>query len=109
MTISLEKAIIKYPSSFGYWAGLLLEIATGTLEIAIVGKDYLQLLREVLSEYIPYRILMASPYESGYPLLKGKSTGEITNIWLCRDYSCLQPVSSVNELRTLINSGVGPN
>jgi uncharacterized protein YyaL (SSP411 family) len=109
MTISLEKAIIKYPSSFGYWAGLLLEIATGTLEIAIVGKEHLRLLKEVLKEYIPQRILMASPYESGYPLLKGKGTGEITNIWLCRDYSCRQPVSSITELRTLINSGNGAN
>jgi uncharacterized protein len=109
MIISLEKAIIKYPSSFGYWAGLLLEIATGTLEIAIVGKEHLRLLKEVLKEYIPQRILMASPYESGYPLLKGKGTGEITNIWLCRDYSCRQPVSSITELRTLINSGNGAN
>jgi uncharacterized protein len=109
MIISLEKAIIKYPSSFGYWAGLFLEIATGTSEIAIVGIDHQRLLREILGEYIPHRILMASVKEGEFPLLRGKGAGNITNIWLCRDYTCRQPVNSLAELRALIDSGDGPN
>ncbi len=37
MVGSLGQAVVRYPTSFGYWAGQLLERTAGTVELAIVG------------------------------------------------------------------------
>jgi uncharacterized protein YyaL (SSP411 family) len=104
MISSLGNAITRYPTSFGIWACLLLEIVDGTNELAIIGKDAGQVLTELLSQYIPNRVLMASENaETGFPLLAGKPPSSEPYIYLCRNYTCLSPVFSVKELTTLIN------
>lgn len=109
MVSTLHPAAVKYPTSFGVWACLLMEILRGTNEIAIVGKDPEIVLKEVLSEYIPHRILMTGKRDSEWPLLTGKRLGDKTAIWLCKDYTCKLPVQAVPELRTLINSAEAGN
>ncbi|MEO5946964.1 MAG: thioredoxin domain-containing protein [Chitinophagaceae bacterium] len=104
MASSLSNAISKYPVSFGNWASLLLEITEGTQEIAIAGAETAAILKEVLAEYIPHRVIMATEKkESGYPLLTNKQVLVKTSIFLCRNYTCLKPVFSVKELMLLIN------
>lgn len=104
MASSLSNAISKYPVSFGNWASLLLEITEGTQEIAIVGAEASVILKEVLAEYIPHRVVIATEREeSNYPLLMDKQVLAKTSIFLCRNYTCLKPVFSVNELMLLIN------
>jgi len=104
MVFSLSNAISKYPVSFGKWASLLLEITEGTQEIVVVGAETSVVLKELLSEYIPHRIVMATgKEESNYPLLADKQVLAKTSIFLCRNYTCLKPVFSVNELMLLIN------
>jgi uncharacterized protein len=109
MAASLGKAIIKYPTSFGVWAGLLQEIAAGTHEIAVLGENYDPVLKEILAEYIPHRVLMASNKAGDHPLLLGKQVYTKTGIWLCYKYSCQAPVETTGELRRLINSGKTAN
>ena len=104
MVSSLGNAITKHPLSFGNWAALLLEIVEGTEEIAILGQDYEVLLKGVLEQYIPHRIIMASTNEDeAYPLLLNKQVLGKTTIYLCRNYTCLNPVFSLKELMLLIN------
>jgi uncharacterized protein YyaL (SSP411 family) len=104
MSRALGKAISRYPTSFGNWACLLLEMGAGTNEISVVGTGISKVLEEVLAEYIPHRVLMASEaVDPGYVLLKGKSLSNPPGIWLCRSYTCQNPVFSAKELITLIN------
>lgn len=104
MTASLGNAIVRYPTSFGNWAGLLMEFVTGTNEIAIVGEEAGQLCSQVLQAYIPQRVIMSSSLvDKDYPLLAGKPAGDKTSIYLCRSYTCQRPVFSVNELMLLID------
>jgi uncharacterized protein YyaL (SSP411 family) len=105
MVRSLGKALVKYPGSFGNWCSLAAELVSGTKEIAVIGKRYEPLLKEVLARYIPFRVLMASNKPHNMPLVVGKPVIEKTNIWLCEEYSCKAPVESVEELITLINRG----
>lgn len=103
MVSSLSKAIGRYPTSFGNWGCLLQEIITGTHEIAIVGKNYYDLQKEVLINYLPHKILMAA--EAGnpaFPLLREKAPFK-ASIYLCRNYTCQLPVFSAKELILLIN------
>ena len=104
MVQSLGKAIIRYPTSFGQWACLLQEIIAGTNEIVIVGDDFSTIQEEILGKYIPHRVLMASiTADNSFPLLVEKEAAGLTTIFLCRNYTCLNPVFSANELITLIN------
>ena len=109
LVASLGMAIVRYPSSFGNWAGLLLEMITGTSEIAIVGKRAGEQLKKILQVYIPQRVIMSSEDAvEEYPLLAGKNNDGETAIYLCRNYTCQRPVFSVNELISLIDRTKNP-
>ena len=106
MILSLNTAIIRYPTSFGNWACLLQEIIAGTSEIAVVGKNLYNLHTEILQQYIPHRVLMtAEKGDNSFPLLAGKMTADKPTIYLCRSYTCLNPVFSAKELISLIDKG----
>jgi uncharacterized protein YyaL (SSP411 family) len=102
---SLEKAIIKYPGSFGVWAATLQLMVQGMQEIAIVGQRANGFLRPVLERYIPNKVLQAS--ETGntdFPLLYGKNTGEnsSTAFYLCKDYHCKSPFFEIEKLLAIV-------
>jgi uncharacterized protein len=108
MLLSLGNAITRYPTSFGIWACLLQEVISGTNEIAIVGQVSENLHQELLKQYIPHRIVIISTEpDPGFPHLTGKSSTNPASIYLCRNYTCLQPVFTVNDLISLINSAHG--
>jgi uncharacterized protein len=103
MLVSLGNAIVRYPTSFGIWASLLAEVVSGTAEIAIVGDDALEMLKEVSGFYFPHKIMMASKAETvDFPLLKGKSGGSQTLIYVCKDYACLAPLTRPEKLFDLM-------
>lgn len=99
MIINLEHQIIKYPTSFAVWANGLQWLIEPVNEIAIIGNTAFSSLKEVINAYIPNKVLQAaSKPDSKFPLLSQKHESSTMHIYLCRDYSCLQPFSTVNEL-----------
>jgi uncharacterized protein YyaL (SSP411 family) len=106
MVTSMGKTVTKYPTSFGIWNALLLEILAGTREIAIVGKNALELHGELLKEFIPHRVIMASiAADNTFPLMRDKAATDPASIYLCKDFSCLKPVNTLKDLMSLINNG----
>ncbi len=102
MALSLNDVIVKYPTSFGVWLSLLFEIIYGTNEIAIVGPEFDKKLKELLSVYIPHKVIMAKgEADDAFPLLKDKPGNEL-QIFLCKNYACLQPVKTIDEFRRLV-------
>jgi len=104
MVSSLSNVIVRYPTSFGVWAMLLAEIVDGIKEVVVVGGGASILAKRLLAEYIPHKIFMVS--ETGkeqLPLLTGKTPIDKPLIYLCREYSCLKPVTDVKQLLELIN------
>ncbi len=105
MVSSLGKAITRHPSSFGVWCSLLQEIVSGTNEIVVVGNNFQEVQQEILSHYLPHKVVMASKNDDPmFPLLVEKTGTDRTTIYLCRTYTCLNPVFSAKDLITLINS-----
>jgi uncharacterized protein YyaL (SSP411 family) len=103
MINSLGNAIVRYPTSFGVWANILIELAIGTNEIAIISANSQYILSQVLKEYIPNKIIMATAVASNsFPLLSGKENNKETALYLCRNYTCEKPVRSLAELIALI-------
>ena len=104
MVRSMGELPVRYPTSFGIWLSIIHEIITGTKEISIVGNQWKEYLVEVLREYIPYRILMASKDDlEKYPMLAGKGQKDQTIIYLCTNYECMQPVDSIKRLNSLLS------
>lgn len=104
MLLALGQAIVRYPTSFGCWNNLLLEKIAGTAEIAIVGPQFDQRLDEILKEFLPHRVLMATfQPDATFPLLAGKQSGDDTLIFVCRNFACEAPVTASKAAISLIN------
>jgi uncharacterized protein YyaL (SSP411 family) len=83
-----------------------MEILAGTKEIAIVGNNALELHVQLIKEFIPHRVLMASQKEDNtFPLLSGKKATDPASIYLCKEFSCLKPVITIKDLMSLIYNG----
>ncbi len=104
MLFVLLDTVIKYPSSFGIWASLLLQNFVGLNEIAVAGTNSDELAKKITINYIPYRIIMASgKINETYPLLKGKPDSLKSLIYYCKRYNCLNPFETINDLMAYIN------
>ncbi len=106
MLTNVGEIISRYPTSFGIWASLLLEKTFGTYEVAILGNNYQKLQLDLFNHYLPHKILMASNIENeDFPILAGKTSPEKAVIYLCKDFVCQQPVTSIDRFISLINRG----
>lgn len=98
LLINLEELISKYPSSFGHWATLMIDITVGINEIAIAGKGFEKLRDQMLAEFIPNKVFQSGGSNmEEYPLMKGKSGLEKPLIFVCKNYTCKLPSNSKNE------------
>lgn len=101
---AISNAVLKYPGSFGVWAGLVLEIVSGTNEIVVIGEQSGKLIPEILKNFIPHRLFMATEKrDESYPFLADKQLKTKSYLYLCRNNTCQPPVFSVSELMLLIN------
>ena len=105
MLLSMSKSVERYPSSFSRWASGLLNEVVGMHEIAILGSEASRLADTINALYIPNKLLMASeaPIES-YPLTRGKSIQNDTNIYVCQNYACKMPVKTIEDFKKLIST-----
>ena len=104
MVTAISDTLKKYPTSFAVWATLFLKLSKGISEIAITGNNTNQVLKNILYEYIPDRILQSSNFPIDLPLLSAKEYSDIPLIYFCKDYNCQQPVKSAQELIVLIKN-----
>jgi uncharacterized protein YyaL (SSP411 family) len=100
---SLYDVVTKYPTSFALWATNILALAYGIPEVALTGQHIEKLRNEFLRTFIPFRIFQSSTLETKYfPLLAGKKISDQSLLFLCKDYSCQQPVNEMNALNRLL-------
>jgi uncharacterized protein YyaL (SSP411 family) len=105
MTASMAELALKYPTSFGLWLMLLFELASGTAEIAIVGKGAKKYLEKILGIHISHKLALASENPlPGYPLLADKAETKEILIYLCKNYACRQPVTTIQDFISLLHS-----
>jgi hypothetical protein len=103
MLRAMADVVIKYPASFGVWLSLLFEMANGTKEITVLGKDWENYLRKILGIYISHKLVQAAETPlSGYPLLAGKPEADENRIYLCENYACRHPVNTIGEFVSLL-------
>lgn len=102
---ALGQVVPRYPTSFGVWACQLLSVTAGVIELVVLGPDHDRLMKEILQKNIPHKVIIATKVaDQRIPLLNGKMTDGLTRVYVCKDYACLQPVMSVEEVMSLIDS-----
>ncbi|PZP40822.1 MAG: hypothetical protein DI598_18995 [Pseudopedobacter saltans] len=102
MLLSVGGGMVHYPISFGNWDILLQQMVHGFKEIAIVGSNYKLELENVNSIYLPDKLTISAEADFELPLLQNRYQHNKTLIYLCKDYSCQQPVESIEELQNLL-------
>ncbi|HEY4967047.1 MAG TPA: thioredoxin domain-containing protein [Puia sp.] len=101
----LKEMIIRYPGSFGIWATLLNACTYQQYEIVLAGEPSEEKLLEFLAEVIPNRVFQQnSVSQTEFPLLRNKPVQGPSLFFLCRDYTCQQPVREVAELVSLLKN-----
>lgn len=103
MCRQMAEAVMKYPSSFSRWAIAMSTLAFGLREIAVAGASACEVARELLAHFIPQKVVMAtSENNDRYPLLAGKIADTVTNIFVCKNYTCGLPVSTSTQALQLL-------
>ena len=104
MVESVGHALTHYPTSFGIWSSVLQQMIYGLNEIVVAGSSAPQKLAEINYNYIPNKVIQSTIFANEeFPLIKGKFPEDgTTKLFLCKDYSCKQPVSKTEELLALL-------
>jgi len=95
--------IKRFPSGFGRALSTLEFHLSEVKEIALIGEPGGTLEREVWSEYRPSKVVAIGDGTSAVPLLRDRNQidGRPT-AYVCENFVCQRPVTTVDELRKLI-------
>jgi uncharacterized protein YyaL (SSP411 family) len=106
----VREAVEKYPSSFSRWAEAMALLVEPLYEIAVVGPEAMTKAIDLQrNAFLPNSVVMAAERAlENYPLLAGRGTADgRTLIYVCQDFACQMPVSSVAEAIQRTKASVG--
>lgn len=92
----------QYPSTFSNWLDLMLNFSNNYYEVAVVGKEAKEKIKELNQTYLPNKLIIGSTEENDLPLLKNRYIEGETYIYVCVNKACKLPVSEVDKAIPLI-------
>ncbi len=107
---SLQGPMSQYPGAFTHWLGALEFAIAPPKEVAIIGQQDNETTKALLqTTLIPYRpnqvvALAGEKDTAGHPELveMRPSQGKQPTVYVCQNFTCQQPVTTVQELETLL-------
>lgn len=102
MAVTLSNAIIKYPSSFGVWASFVQQKVNEIKEIVLTGEEIMQSLPIVLNKYVPNKVIQTVTQKNNLPLIENKFIKGENTFYLCKKYSCSQPLTDINAFLAIM-------
>ena len=96
---AVEKSLIEYPEGYGNWADLYLQKVLGSPEVVIIGPEAFAFYKELKSEFLPKIIFAVSEKNTSLPIFANRYKADKTLIYICRNQSCKEPVTSVAAAR----------
>ncbi|WP_430973582.1 thioredoxin domain-containing protein [Sunxiuqinia rutila] len=91
-----------YPSGYSNWMQLALSLTSKHYEVALVGQQALEKLKELQKHYLPHCLFCASTAASPLPLLKNRFSPSKTWLYVCQNSSCQLPSELVSETLKLL-------
>ncbi|MEP6646979.1 MAG: thioredoxin domain-containing protein [Saprospiraceae bacterium] len=90
------------PSFYSNWCDLMLMLSRTPKVVAIVGKDYESVLKELQKPFLPDVLYIGGSDEGNLELLKGKLADDQTLIYVCQNKICKLPTNDVNKAIELL-------
>lgn len=107
MISKIAPMIKSEPQYLTNWGTLYSFYTYSTVEIAIVGNQFLEFAHEIQEHFIPNKIMDAALESGNRPLLKDRTTiNGKTTIYVCFNKSCKLPVHTVQEALEQIKSAI---
>jgi len=103
MSFSVTQEFEAYPSGYSNWFDLIYNLKSNYYEVAVVGENALEKVKQINSKYIPNKLIIGSTSENNLPLLKNRFIKDKTLIYVCVNKACKMPTESVEESVSLIN------
>lgn len=97
MLNNVKPEMLEYPSGYSNWLDLMLNYTNSYYEVAIVGKDAKQKVKELNQTYLPNKLVAGSVSENNMPLLKNRYNPNNTIIYVCVNKACKLPVEDVEQ------------
>jgi uncharacterized protein YyaL (SSP411 family) len=95
----LKTTMLKYPSSHARWLNASFNWAFSPKELVIVGPEYKAFNQQFKQQFRPEVFTLAVATDSAeFELLKGRSNTGKTTLYLCENFTCQQPVFSLEAL-----------
>ncbi len=104
MLYAMKQTVIRYPSSFAGWAVWLQQYQAGWKQLYIAGEGAPEALKAWQGDYHPEIAVMAlGTPDTELAAAKGKYEQGMLRYFLCTRFHCLAPVTSIEELRRLLD------
>ena len=103
MSLSVTQEFEAYPSGYSNWFDLIYNLKSNYYEVAVVGENALEKVKQINSKYIPNKLIIGSTSKNNLPLLKNRFIKDKTLIYVCVNKACKMPTESVEESVSLIN------
>lgn len=96
--------IKRFPNGFGRSLATAEFYLANVKEVAIVGPTGSELEREMWGEYKPFKVVAVGEPNEALPLLaERKQIDGKPTAYVCENFVCQQPVTTVEELREMLN------
>jgi uncharacterized protein len=102
MLANVYEGMEQYGSGYSNWAILLLNLVRDHYQVAIPGKEAVELSLKMQKNFLP-NVLFAGGTNLELPVLADKSSTENATIFVCYDGTCLLPTRDPQEAVMLIN------
>lgn len=104
MLQQMSSTVLRYPTSFGYWAVLMQRYAMGIKVVTYTGKGAMAERKKLLRYFKPRVYALTSEKEiSDLPLLENKFFADKILIFVCTEDACTAPVSETEKVLSFIH------
>jgi uncharacterized protein YyaL (SSP411 family) len=104
MLFAQKQVIMRYPSSFARWAVFMQRYKSGLKQLVICGEQATAKLQEWNQDLHPEVLVIALNTPVNHvPAVRHKYIPDQTVLYLCEQFICKSPVSSVSEVKALLH------
>jgi uncharacterized protein YyaL (SSP411 family) len=104
MVSVVREQIVEYPSSYGNWASIMVNMIHPFYTIAVTGPGCLEKAAAICKHYHPSVFICGSESGSNLPVLKDRFVEGQTMIFVCTGKECKLPTNSVEEAVNLLKT-----
>lgn len=101
---AIEPSLVEYGAGYSHWADLQLKRAIGSPEVVSTGPHAHETTETIQGKYFPLTTYAFSDKESKLDLFQNRFQKDKTATYICRHYSCQQPVyTAADAMKSLEN------